>query len=227
MLRRGLPRQARLPVQPIAVVLGRLVQVGVERKCAEIADRAIDEHVADIRVGSHVTHGRVKPQAVLADWPAEARIEVAVHLDRVWRPQPERPQVIIEIVPGHRVVGEAAENDAAESVASISRNDIRPHAAFGCLGRDRRCVDDNFLNRARVHNPKRFERFVCPTSRQPVQVLPVISALAAVDRKNGGRVTAGATNFLRPESCVVDCAKGSRHARDQHTEARRQSTRGQ
>ena len=226
MFLRGLKGHAPLDVQPVAGIHCRLAEVRVKREHVGIVERPVDEHVADIRIGLHVARSGVKPDAVLDERPAEPGVEVTIHLDRIRRSHPARAKPVVEIVSSHRTVREAAEDDAAEGIASIARNEVRPHAAFGGLGGHRRGIDDDFLDGARVDDPQRLECLVRPSGGQTIQVLTVVGALASVDGENGGRVAAGTTDFLSAEARVIDRSESGRHAWDEHAEAGRKPAGG-
>ena len=202
-----------------------MARILVERPHRGFVVGGVEEHAAHPVLRDLQSMRGVEPQLVLPDRTAERRIDVSDFLQRVRRREAARLQVGSEVAALHRLVGERREDQAAEGVAALLRNDVHAHAALGGFRRHAGRVNRHLLRAAHVGHVRRVVHAGGQHQRQAVDRRSLIEAAAPVRGELRDRVAAAAADILRTDAVERqtsgDADAGKQHPEVLHEPARR------
>ena len=125
---RGLPRDARRVVLPLAVVEGRLAEIRSVGPLRRVARVGVVVDVQDVAARPLLADAHVVPELVPQDRAADRRVEVVDVVGRIRCPRTPRLQIGGIVVRLHAFREAGPRDQAAHPVAALPRHDVHLHA---------------------------------------------------------------------------------------------------
>ena len=195
VLLRRLPRDARRVVLPLAVVVGRAVEIRGVGPLRRIARVVVVVDVQDVAARPLLADAHVVPELVLHDRAADRRVDVVHVVRRVRRTRAARHQIGRVVVRLHASREAGCREQAAQVVAALLRHDVHLHARGFELTEAARRLHRDFRRIADVGRVVR--RLVAARRVADVQAfnrearLDAAAAVHGKDREHGTGVDVG------------------------------------